>query len=427
MSLIRIVGDQFEIKSHANKHPNTAEIRPYFMRTSFCLLAHYQKGELSKARDWLDRIKAQGFDGPRLFGENQDWFNNNDPLFFGHPRYTSRVRCFAGSGGGGASSRTKLINGYYGIVDQLAQDLLERDMIAEFCCIATVKGWEPSWTSHGLNRFAQMFAELFPNPRETPFLHEAINEYGAHSRYVRELGEERAQKEFARFGPRWRRGEPGNPPHHNYPGSTISMSGGDTPGYDDLGMTHRNLHKRRGVDWDKGPDGIGAAALARGDKNIAQNRPVAYNETVHYMTREQWDEWTPKTHWAGISTVDMPRLIKYYADVLGEGVSVCVHDMNGMSTDPSLPMSLLEKRLEELAGTGSEPPVPEEWTPFDVIPYKNAVERAYREVLLRNPDEKGWASYCALMFTGSSEARVREMLMRSPEFKRKFLEGAPSA
>lgn len=424
MSFIRIDGNQFEIKSHANVGGGI-EIRPYFMRTSFCLLAHYQKGELTKARDWLDRIKAQGFDGPRLFGENQYWFNNDNPLFFGHPKYTSRVRAFDGSGGGGASSKTKLVNNYYDIVDQLAIDLFDRDMIAEFCCIATVKGWDPSYTSHGLNRFAQMFAELLPDPRQTPFLHEAINEYGAHSSYVRKLGEKAAYKEFARFGSRWRRGEPGNPSHHNYPGSTIGMSGGEVAGYDDLSMTHRNLHPRRGDNWDQGPDGIGAAALARSVKKIAANRPVAFNETCHYMTREQWDEWTPKTHWAGISSVDAPRFIKYYADVLGAGVSVCVHDLNGMSTDPSLPLSVLEKKLESLTGTETGPdPEPDKFAAISVAAYRNAVERAYNEVLMRAPDHKGWEAWCEAMHRGSSEARVRESMLRSPEFKRKFLADA---
>jgi len=95
-----------------------SENRPIATRTSFCLLGHYQAGNRSAARRWLDRIKAQGFDGPRLFGENEDWFPGT--LFFG-TSYTPKVTAFGPNAP--ANSSIELVSGYKDQVRQLAGDL----------------------------------------------------------------------------------------------------------------------------------------------------------------------------------------------------------------------------------------------------------------------------------------------------------------
>src|SRR3989304_2171856 len=114
MKSIHVNGNRFQIGS---------EVRTILTRTSFCLLAHYQRKDRDRARRWLDRIKDLGFDGPRLFGENQDWVPG-DP-FFG-TRFTPRIDAFGDHSG--PFSQLKLIDGYEGLVTQLAEDLGARDM-----------------------------------------------------------------------------------------------------------------------------------------------------------------------------------------------------------------------------------------------------------------------------------------------------------
>jgi hypothetical protein len=341
MKSIHVSNNQFKIGS---------EVRPIVTRTSFCLLGHYQAGNRDAAKRWLDRIQAQGFDGPRLFGENQDWFQGS-PIFFGS-NLTPKVTAFGNHSG--PFSNLRLIDGYERFITMLAEDLNERSMIAEFCCIATVKGREPAWTSHGLNCFAQMFSSLFPDPNKTPFLHEAINEWDAHSSLSGD------PDEIARIGRRWRRSNHEDPSHHNYPGSTIGVSAGGqwTPGFDDLGYTHRNIHPPRGENWWLGENGNSLESTIRKLQNFS-NRPVYLNETIHYMTQDQWDEWIPKaSKWAGLSTTNHQKLAQYLHDVRALGASVCFHDLIGMSTDPNAEITNGERAVAEMLGGQTAPPPP---------------------------------------------------------------------
>lgn len=405
MSHIRVAGDQFEINGQR---------RPYRTRTSFCLVAHYQRGQRDRGRRWLDRIQSQGFDGPRFFCENQDW--SGGP-FFGS-EHTPIVRAFGDHSG--PFSQLNLIAGYKELIRQLADDLIERGMVAEATCIATIKGREAGWTGQGLNKFAQMFRELFPDPNNTPFLHETVNEIDAHIHPTL-----RDPAEWKRMGPRWRRDEPGNPSHHNYPGSTVGVSAGGqfSPGFDDSGYTHRNIHPERGADWWKGEEvGGGREALAPtlGRLRVRANgRPVAFNETVHYMTRGQWDFWVEKPEselgipkWRGLSTTDHGRLQAYTEEVLAHGVSFCGHDLIGMSTDPDLPETPMEAAWRELFG-GSTPP------PAKRHRYRRVIELAYQEILGRPTDPVGLDHYNAIVTAGLSEAQLRESLIRSDEYNAK--------
>lgn len=398
MSNIYISGDQFVING---------ERRPYRMRTSFCLLAHYQQHQRDKAKRWLDRIKEQGFDGPRLFGENQDW--EGGP-FYG-TELTPKVRCFGNHSG--PFSKLQLVDGYEGLVTQLAEDLIERDMVAEFCCIATVKGREEGWTGHGLNKFAQLFARLFPNPQDTPFLHETVNEIDAHAPHLKD------KEEWKRMGPRWRRSNP-DPTHHNYPGSTIGVSAGGQflPGFDDLGYTHRNTHPDRGENWDDGRQGVPIEEDLPKLRALTLGRPLAFNETVHYMTSAEWAYWIDSgriAKWRGLSTKDHERLGRYTEKVLAAGVSFCGHDMIGQQTNPFLPISPMELIWTDIFG-GSV-------GPRKAQPIVDMVHRGYAEVLRRKPDEGGAEHFYNEILNGMSEARFREILLRSPEFKERFLDG----
>ena len=363
MKSIHVNGNRFRIGNGT---------RTILTRTSFCLLGHYQRRERDKAKRWLDRIQTLGFDGPRLFGENQDWFPGD--TFFG-TRFTPRIDAFGEHSG--PFSQLRLVDGYEGLVTQLAMDLAERDMIAEFCCIATVKGRTPEWTSHGLNKFAQLFRSLFPYPQETPFLHEAINEWDAHSSLAND------PEEVERIGTRWRRTNDADPTHHNYPGSTIGVSAGGQwkPGMDDRNYTHRNIHPERGATWWMGEKGEALDVTIGRLLEQGGGRPVYLNETVHTMTQEQWDEWIPRVpKWAGLSTTNYSAVAVYLKKVRDLGASVCFHDLIGMSTDPDAPISVAERAVAEQFGGGDppDPPLPKEPAMRQVVVHRNGKTTAYK-------------------------------------------------
>lgn len=399
MTAIHVSGNLFRVGDTA---------RTIVTRTSFCLMGHYQAGRRTVARRWLDRIQAQGFDGPRVFGENQDWFGDPGSPFFG-TELTPKITAFGDLDG--PFSSLELVDGYEGLVTQFAEDLAARNMVAEFCCIATIKGREPGWTGQGLNRFAQMFRQLFPDPHASPFLFETINEWDAHSVYATD------PEEIARMGPRWLRSGNFDEDHHNYPGSTIGVSAGGqwTPGFDDKGYTHRNIHPPRGGSWKSGDRGEPLGVTLRELLASNHGRPLYLNETMHYMSAEQWEGWIPKVpKWAGLSTTEHDAIAQYIVDVRTAGASVCFHDMVGMMTDPSQPITKGE--LAVAVALGGRPPAPLPPEPPDPAPIdlaiRNIVIRGYRDMLFREPDPDGMKHYAQMILDGAAEARFREILLR---------------
>jgi len=404
MKAIHVQGDQFIVGG---------TVRPIVTRSSFCLLGHYQSGNRDKAKQWLDRIQAQGFDGPRVFGENQDWFPGDKFYGTGH---TPRIDAFLNHSG--PSSKLKLRPGYAALVKEFIEDLIERDMVAEFCCVATIKGRDPGWTAHGLNKFAQMFADLL-DPDDSPLLFEAVNEVFAHSVFHDDPAE------VARFGPRWRRSS-NEPSHHNFPGSTIGCSGRGSknhwrPGFDDVGYTHRNIHPPRGDGWALGENDLPIADGLALSRAATRGKPLFLNETIHHMTQVQWDFWVEGAggiaKWRGLSTTNTKALVQYAADVIGAGVSFCAHDWVGQTTDPGQPITEYEARMIELLGGITPPPPP---PPADELipPIVDAVIRGYDEILFRAPDPGGMQHYHDEIKNGMSEARFREVLLRD------YLKGA---
>ena len=401
--MITIDGNQFRINGVR---------RPYVFRSSFCLMAYYLNGNRNAARDWLDRIQEQGFDGPRVFGENQDW--SGGP-FYGLEQFTPRAQAFPESYSG-AFSKLPLVSGYKEAVRQLIEDLNARHMVGEFCCIATVKGRDTEWTEHGLNRFAQMFRELLGSQNNSPLIFETVNEVDAHSKVD--------SSQWPNLGLRWRRVGT-DEAHHNFPGSVVGISAGGKwePGFDDLSYTHRNIHPPRGEKWYLGRDKVESITVTietLKNKNGANSRPLAFNETVHYMTPEQWDYWVPRIpKWAGLSTMDNNKLARWTDDVLKAGVSVCAHDLIGQMTDPYAPISRMEEDWAEILGGSVAPPEPEPH-----FAYGHIVEKAYQDVLLREVDPSGLESWNGFLANGGTEAQLREILMRSPEFKERFEKNA---
>lgn len=390
VSNISIDGNQFVINGVR---------RPYRFATSFCLLGHYQQGRRLAGREWLHRLKALGFDGPRLFGETEDWFAEPGD-FFGDPKYTSEVVAFGRQAQTGWS-QMQLVPGYRESVEQLLEDLLELDMVGEFVCSATVKGRDESVTSHGLNRWAQMFREILgTNPNGYPVLFETVNEWNAHSSL--------SQSEVERYGARWRRSNPNDPGHHNFPGSLVGVSAGGSlqPGLRDTEYTHRNLHPPRGEYWHDTP----FRSL------LLDNKPVALNETIHLLSEQQADYWYPKIpKWANLSTTDTDQALKYYKAAVDTGLSICVHYFEGMSTNPDAPVSEIENAFAKEFG-GQAPVIPAR------IAYKNVIELAYQQLLDRKPDVDGLKAHSKLMSEdkGYTESVMRQTLIRSDEYQAKY-------
>lgn len=391
MRTVSIEGKQF-----AHQWDNRKEIRPYRMRTSFCLMGHYQAGNRSKARDWLDRIRFQGFDGPRLFGENQHWFDEPGP-FYGNKPWTPKAVAVDHYN---ISSSTRLVSGYYGWFEQLVQDLMDRDMIAEFCCVATLKSvLDEGQCGHVLNRFAQMGYSIFGGIAKTPIIWEIINEWNAYT--DRTYTGDKVTLMVDRFT----RSSP-DPTHHNYPGALVSCSAG---GSHSLGRpfgareTHYNKHLPR--QHNRFPDN-NALNVAFGNPPL----PGCNNETIHYMTQAQYDAWVPIIpKWHGLSCTNGEGLLDYIERQLALGISVCAHDLVGQQTDPSLPETPFEQLFQRRFGAEPQPK----------LLYKRIITQAYQEILGRAPDRAGLENYNALMDRGWTEAGVREALIRSPEYREK--------
>lgn len=405
---IHVRGTQFVVG------PNLVD-RPIVMRTSFCLLAHYAHNKRDHAKRWLDRIQAQGFDGPRVFAENTEWHHGNSPFF----RHLPQVNAYAGP----PNSGMKLVNGYETLLERFVEDLDARGMIAEFTSVATIKERDEPWSSNGLNAMAQQLRELFP-AENTPLLHESVNEADAHSKISHE--------EARRYGSRWRRSAPNDPTHHNYPGSTIGISmGGEWPNLKDHeGCTHMNVHPPRkggSRNWWEGPDGGSMADWVRSARQKA-GKPVYLNETIHYMTQSQWDEWIPQIpKWSGLSTTNAGQIVRYAEEVVSAGGSFCFHDFVGMGTHPGSEITRGEEAFSEWLGGGVvEPPVdpPPSGEPSDEVilrAYGGIVDRAYRDILGRpsGGDPIGRLIHSKALHAGKTEAELREQFMRGPEFRKK--------
>jgi hypothetical protein len=97
-------------------------------------------------------------------------------------------------------------------------------------------------------------------------------------------------------------------------------------------------------------------------REAAGRRPLALNETIHYIDKSEWKHWIElEPKWIGLSTQDAGAVYQYMEDVLASGVSFCVHTRIGMGTNPDEPLSTLERMLVQRAGNGgggTPPPGP---------------------------------------------------------------------
>jgi hypothetical protein len=319
------------------------------MRTSFKLLGQIHNNE-DKAKRWLERVKGQGFHGVRLFGETHWW----GPPFFGLPPRQDFFNLKTKPGSG-----FRLTGEYKNATRRLIELLQEFDLIGEFSTLATLKGSgrgaDPrediiGWNSHALRATAEWFRELRKQYGSTNLLYETVNEHDAHA-------EKLPRSELRNQARRWKT--------RDLPGSLIGISHGgrwdfqypvgDGPNE----YTHINIHAPRQGKWWQPEDEI--------TNLLKHGFPVYFNETMHYMSQEQWDEWIPQIpKWARLSTTDWVRLQQFWNLCLNKGISFCFHDFVGMATDPDMAETPAERAFREQFGEGNPPPPPPPPPPDDL-------------------------------------------------------------
>lgn len=380
---------QIRIGIDGNSFTWNGEPRQLRMRTSFGVTRALLEENLDRVKRWLERCKGLGFDGIRVFGEADIW----DGLYYFRHSTREQVwpRRVTGSALVVSDANKRMVESLVGLLEKA-------DMIAEYCVIATLKG---GWTEddafgvgfvgHALRATSEYLAEN----RFTNLLPEAINEFDAHNF---EWG-----NEIANFARRWRT--------RDYPGSLLGISMGgqwsiEYPVGGAGGYSHVNVHPDRHGTWWVIPE----EAKRRLNK---YGVPVYLNELIHHMTQEQWDRWVPIIpKWGGLSTTNVPNYIDFLTGIQEQGWSFCVHDLTGQESDPDWPVTDLERAFAEEFGGSVNPP--------KHFAYRHIIEKAYREILLREPDPAGLEGYNVAMKFGATEADVREALIRSAEFKERF-------
>jgi hypothetical protein len=342
------------------------------MRTSFKLFGWILQGRMDKARGWLERIKRQGFHGPRVFGETHYW----GPPFFGLPPVNDPYNLNTGVGSG-----FKMTTRHKKALRQLVELLHEYEMVAEFSVLATLKGRNRpdrreenghdivGWNSHALRRTAEELFTIREQMGSLNMLFETFNEFDAHAVPI-------GRGELHMEAQRWKT--------RDLPGSLIGVSHGGRWDYDyKVGngpqeFTHCNIHSRRDQQWWKIADDLEEL------RSKVKDHPIYLNENMHYMTQDQWDEWIPKVpKWARLSSTDWRRIQEQWNYAYNFGASYCVHDFTGMATDPDMPESPLEIAHREQFGDGGPPPPPPPPPPDSLTSGKLPLEASHADSLGR--------------------------------------------
>ena len=328
------------------------------MATSFGLLGYIANFQADVAARWLDRMQEIGMDGVRVFGEYKDWEEN---FFFSRVSPLYDVWDWEANRGSQIQIRPKMARTLRRAIKLLQQ----RGMVMEYVVSATAKALPliPGYQDHMCRAIAQWFDdwEQANGPHNTMF--EIANEYDV-TRQPR-----LTPNEIREIGRRWRVARPensGGRPDH--PGSLLGISeGGEGAGQWDTQypvdtLSHVNIHSPRGRGWtDVKPE-----IKRYYDK---YRKPVFLNENMHYMSPEQWAEWIPQIpSWAGLSTKDHRSILIQAQNTFDAGASYCLHFMTGMLSDPSLPITKMEKVWDEAFGPVSAPEPPPNLPPEEPEP-----------------------------------------------------------
>ncbi len=326
--------------------------RQLHMATSFGWLGLLRQRRFREANQWLERMAKLGMDGIRDFGEYRDWQHN---FFFAQVPALYDVWDWNAPRG----SKVVITKANEKVLTKAIELLQKFDMIMEYSVSATVKAFSneviPGYRDHMCRAIAQWFAGYEQFHGATNTLFEIENEYD-----TVETRKRLTVKEIADIARRFRVQRPeNNPPLPDFPGSLLGISeGGEGAGkwdieYDPKYFSHINIHSPRGRDWeDVGSD------IKKFLKKY--KKPVYLNENMHYMTRDEWNEWV-NDRWptlSGLSTKSHKGIIQQANNAFDAGASYCLHFMTGMITDPGRPLTRVEEAWKEAFNPSAPPPSP---------------------------------------------------------------------
>ena len=372
------------------------------MRDGFKLLAwinqHYkgspQNDEpLSKADRWLERVASQGFHGVRVFGETESW----DSKWFGKYPHNKDVWDLNMLRRGERPTSLTGLNGK--MIRKFVELLKKHGLVAEYVVDATLKhtdGVCAASISQCIRQTAHFIRELEKELGSVNMFMELHNEWDAHNKANLTMHELTMQ--FIRT-----RRQESDGSYRQWPEGVVGVSHGgrdtiDYPVGRPDGADYVAIHPERSGDWWELPD---LGPLKR------HGVPVYFNESICYVDSKDWGEYIQQNQWfrPTACTFDLDKYLGFMQAALDAGVSFCVHDFEGMASDPDLEWTKLEYALGE---PGPSP-----------VSVSNAIERAvtlgYQQLLGREPDTAGKAHYVSEMQSGTTEAQFREQLIRSQE------------
>jgi hypothetical protein len=353
---------------------------PFRCRTSFKLpswIYEYLKGSphgdnpYDKARRWLERVRRQGFHAVRVFWETKDWapkapVEPGDHPFFGvYPWNPAEWNYEELARGQKPLELPKLNREMIGVTLKLAAEF---DLVVEGVIDATLKGMKDQDAIDHCFRVTSAYCrDLYLVNGRLNLVVELTNEFDAH--YDEELDVARVDARLKRHK-RWRKeGEPSRFGHFS-PGPDwvaeqwpeglvwVSHGGRDNVEYS-VDFAHGSdavvVHPSRSGQWwllDGRFDEI--EELSR-----RKNLPIYFNESKHFIDPKDWDSTVGRGWFSpGSSTSDLSKYREFMLNSLDRGYGFCVHDFEGMASDPDRPETILEKWLREEFGGGAPPPPP---------------------------------------------------------------------
>lgn len=395
------------------------------MQSSFgwCRLFYGRNRDLGKARAWLERAKSFGCNTVRLFDEahNHDGHNffekiNAKPWKLNQP----------------TNSRFSMTREHKRAHIEQTKLLVETGMVAERVINATIKEMpgplqgHVERTAHFWERMNRTVMQFAHEEGLTNTYYENVNEMNAHvpqALYQYMFNDVNGVDLINNAMPQ-RAGR-------DYPGVPYGISNGGGWEHDYKNYTVCNIHSPRGGNrWHQVFEPV--QRLVR-----KFEIPVILNENMHGMSREQWYRWVTERRWPNAEKLaaqsrpdtdqEVERMVTQMKEAFRAGAAgYCLHNMNGMLSDPNLDYDGFEIAFGEAYQSPVDPgnpPHPEPPEPGNKIlrAYRPIINQAYKDILRRPVDPEGLKDYVNYLHGGGSEAEMRNALMRSEEFWDKFL------
>jgi hypothetical protein len=417
------------------------------MRSSFKFMAWLNQhlsgsprggNPLDKARRWAKRVKDLGFHGMRVFGETADWGDLHeqrpgDHPFFGQYPWNNGVWDINALKRGHRPREVTPLNRQ--MITALVDILQEFGLVAEYVTNATLKhtdGVPYEVIGHCARQTARLMREIEQERGGNNLFHSLINEWDAHQngfKQERAAGKSQQQARQAVLDElnmqfvRHRRVKNGKP--EQWPeGLVMADHGGRNtveytvgrPDGADIWVIHPT---RNGRWWER--------------TNLGPETEIRYySESMHYMDLTAWESRSlpgpdpgkafppgKEMFRPASTTTEVQKYIDFMEQTLENGISFCMHDFEGMASDPDRELNKIEQYLSGAQPSPGPDPSPDPEIPY--FPYGHIITAAYRDILQRDADIEGLKHYNERLKSGHmSEARLRDALMRSKEFADKF-------